>query len=107
MAPARDSIHSINGLRTGPLWRIEYTRRMINALGVEIYLKDGTHMQERCEAPRGSERSFASEADVAAKFEKLAKHALPDAQMAELRDAILNLEDLKDATEIPRLLSAA
>ncbi len=72
---------------------------------VEVFLKDGTHMQERCEAPRGSEFSFASEADVAAKFEKLAKHTLPDAQMAELRDAILNMEDLKDAGEIPRLLS--
>ena len=55
--------------------------------------------------PRGSEFSFASEADVAAKFEKLAKHTLPDAQMAELRDAILNMEDLTDAGDIPRLLS--
>jgi 2-methylcitrate dehydratase PrpD len=72
---------------------------------VETFLKDGTHLQERSEAPRGSEFSFASEADVAAKFEKLAKHTLPNAQMAELRDAILNMEDLKDAGDIPRLLS--
>ena len=74
---------------------------------VEIFLRDGTHLQERCEAPRGSEFSFASEADVAAKFEKLARHTLPDDRVAALRDAILNLEDLGNATEIAKLLAKA
>ena len=74
---------------------------------VEVFLRDGTHLEERCEAPRGSERSFASAADVAAKFEKLARHTLPDDRVAALRDAILNLEDLGDATEIPKLLAKA
>ena len=72
---------------------------------VEVFLRDGTHLEERCEAPRGSEFSFASEADVAAKFEKLAHHTLPDERVAALRDAVLNLEDLGDATEIARLLA--
>jgi len=72
---------------------------------VEVFLKDGTHLEETCEAARGSEKKFASEADVVEKFEKLAKHALPQKQIAALKDAILNLEDLKDATEIPRLLA--
>lgn len=71
---------------------------------VEIFLNDGTRLAERCEAPRGSERSFASEADVAAKFKKLAKHTLPDAQADELCDAVLNMEDLQEAGEIARLL---
>lgn len=72
---------------------------------VEVFLRDGTHMEETCEAARGSEKKFASEADVVEKFEKLAKHALPADRVAALKDAILNLEDLKDATEIPRLLA--
>jgi len=72
---------------------------------VEVFLKDGTHLEETCEAARGSEKKFASEADVVEKFEKLAKQALPQKQIAALKDAILNLEDLKDATEIPRLLA--
>jgi hypothetical protein len=62
-------------------------------------------MEETCEAARGSEKKFASEADVVEKFEKLAKHALSADRIAALKDAILNLDNLKDATEIPRLLA--
>ena len=72
---------------------------------VEAFLRDGTHLEETCEAARGSERHFASEADVVEKFEKLARHALPADRMAKLRDAVLNLEDLDDALDIPRLMS--
>jgi 2-methylcitrate dehydratase PrpD len=72
---------------------------------VEVFLRDGTHMEETCEAARGSEKKFASEADVVEKFEKLAKHALSADRIAALKDAILNLDNLKDATEIPRLLA--
>lgn len=71
---------------------------------VEVFLKDGTKLQDRCEAARGSERHFASETDVVEKFEKLAVHALPESRVAELRDAVLNIEDLEDAGEIARLL---
>ena len=72
---------------------------------VEVFLKDGTHMEETCEAARGSEKQFASEADVVEKFRKLARHALPQDQMTELQEAILDLDNLADATEIPRLLA--
>jgi hypothetical protein len=44
---------------------------------------------------------------VVEKFEKLAKHALPKKQIGQLRDAILNMEDLKDAIVIPKLLAKA
>jgi hypothetical protein len=56
------------------------------------------------EAGRGSEKNFASDADVVAKFEKLAAKALPQAQVAKLRDAMLGLEKLDDAGEIARLM---
>jgi hypothetical protein len=41
------------------------------------------------------------------KFEKLAVKALPKAQAAKLRDAMLGLEKLQDASELARLLQRA
>ena len=58
------------------------------------------------ETPRGSEPNFASEAQVVAKFEKLAAHALKRAQVAQLRDAVLGMEKLKDASRIAKLMTA-
>lgn len=71
---------------------------------VEVHLREGTVLEETVEAPRGSEHSFASEADIVEKFEKLAVHALPRDQVERLRDAVLGLDDLGDAGEIGRLL---
>jgi aconitate decarboxylase len=72
---------------------------------VVVELKDGTRMERTVEAARGSEKKFASDADIVEKFEKLARKALPQVQVAKLRDAMLNLENLEDASEIARLLA--
>ncbi len=74
---------------------------------VEVHLKDGTAMEETVESARGSEKRFASEAEVVEKFSKLARHGLDEAAANELRDCILNLEEVEDATTIARLLSRA
>ena len=74
---------------------------------VEVFLNDGTRMERTVEAGRGNENNFASEADICEKFEKLAIKALPKAQVHKLRDAMLNLESLKDAGEIARLMQKA
>ena len=74
---------------------------------VETYLKDGTHLEETVEAPRGSEHSFASEALIKEKFMKLARHNMPESQARELCDAMLSLEDLPDAKILPRLLTVS
>jgi 2-methylcitrate dehydratase PrpD len=74
---------------------------------VVVELKDGTRMERTVEAARGSEKKFASDADIIEKFEKLARKALPQAQVAKLRDAMLNLENLNDASEIARLMTQA
>ena len=74
---------------------------------VEVLLKDGTAMEETVESARGSEKRFASEAEVVEKFSKLARHGLDEAAANELRDCILNLEEVEDATTIARLLSRA
>lgn len=72
---------------------------------VEVVLKDGTRLRETVLAARGSDRHFATEADVVAKFEKLASRVLPARQVAELRDTVLNLEKQLDATVLARLLA--
>jgi aconitate decarboxylase len=71
---------------------------------VEVFLNDGTRMERTVEAPRGSEKKFGTEADIVEKFEKLASKALPKPQVEKLRDAMLGLDKLADATEIARLL---
>ena len=74
---------------------------------VEVHLNSGKKMERTVEAGRGNENNFASEADICEKFEKLAIKALPKTQVHKLRDAMLNLESLKDAGEIARLMQKA
>jgi hypothetical protein len=74
---------------------------------VELHLKDGTLITRTVESARGSEQRFATEADIVEKFEKLAVKALPRAQVDELRDAMLGLEKLSDASRIAQLLALA
>jgi 2-methylcitrate dehydratase PrpD len=73
---------------------------------VEAHLDDGTVMKRTVEAARGSEKKFATENEIVEKFEKLAVKALPQSQVAQLRDAMLRLEKIDDATELARLLTA-
>ena len=75
-----------------------------HSVRVEVILNDGSRMERSVETPRGSEPHFASEAQVVAKFEKLAAHALKRSQAAQLRDAVLGLENLRDAARLARLM---
>jgi len=72
---------------------------------VEAHLNDGTAMKRTVEAARGSEKKFATEAEIVEKFEKLAVKALPQSRVAELRDAMLGLEKLEDASRLAQLLA--
>lgn len=72
---------------------------------VEVYLKDGTVEKETREAPRGSEKSFASEGEIVAKFDKLTKSVLKDAQRDRLVEAVLGMEKLKSSRDLTDLLS--
>ncbi len=73
---------------------------------VDIHFKDGTVQSETREAPRGSEHSFASEADIVAKFKKLARGVIPDKQSDDLIDAVLGMEKLTSAGRVIELLRA-
>jgi 2-methylcitrate dehydratase PrpD len=71
---------------------------------VDIHFRDGTSDSETREAPRGSEKSFASEADIVEKFRKLARKRLTEAQQDALVEAVLRMENLKSAhTLVERL----
>jgi hypothetical protein len=72
---------------------------------VELTLEDGTRLTETVETARGSERRFASDADVVGKFGTLAQKALSPAKAATLRDAVLRRETLPEARQIVALLS--
>ena len=100
--------------------RIRHSRKVefiaepeITAMGlryyvrVEIFLKDGTHMEETVEAQRGSETKFASQELVVDKFMKLGKHVFPMPQVEAIRDTILDLEKLDDAAKLAKLLVRA
>ena len=80
--------------------------KMRHKVHVELHLNDGTVMKRTVEAARGSEKHFASDAEIIEKFEKLAVKALPKARVAELRDAVMGIEKLPDATVLSKLLSA-
>jgi 2-methylcitrate dehydratase PrpD len=79
-------------------------RKARQTVRVEVYLKDGTKLEHGRAISRAKER-FASEAEVVKKFENLASHELPKAQVEKLRDAVLGLDKLKDAAELGKLLS--
>lgn len=72
---------------------------------VETFLKDGTHLEETVEAPRGSENFFASTEMVIEKFMKLATQTVGHAQAGKLCDAVMALEDIEDAGRLARLLT--
>jgi len=75
-------------------------RQMVN---VEIHLKEGRTLRRTLEVSRRKE-TFASASEVVKKFENLAAHVLPKAQVEQLRDAMLDLENLPDAAQLARLL---
>jgi aconitate decarboxylase len=71
---------------------------------VEVTLRDGTHMEETVEAPRGSEHSFASADDVIAKFRKLAGARVGAAQVDRIVETVMEAQDMADAADLAALL---
>lgn len=73
---------------------------------VEVLLTNGTRLEQTVEAPRGSEHSFASEADVVRKFRTLAAHTVSDAKADAIVNLVLGAEKLGSAEEIAKSLAA-
>src|SRR5678816_795015 len=102
--PARMALAEKVDVREDPAYTAQGSKSR-HLVRVKVHLKGGRKMERVVAAGRGNEHNFASEADVVAKFEKLAIHALPQAQVGELRDALLGIENLADAGRIAELLA--
>ena len=72
---------------------------------VDVQLKNGVKLEQTVEAPRGSETSFASQADIVQKFKKLATHVVSDAKADDVVDAVLGAEKLTHAERIAQVLA--
>jgi 2-methylcitrate dehydratase PrpD len=72
---------------------------------VEVHLKNGVRLEQTVEAPRGSENSFASEADIVRKFKKLATHVVSDTKADEVVNVVLGAEKLARAEQIAEALA--
>ncbi len=71
---------------------------------VDVHLKNGVKLEQTVEAPRGSEESFASEADIVGKFKNLATHVVSDAKADAVVNLMLGAEKLARADEIAAAL---
>ena len=71
---------------------------------VEVHFRDGSAERETREAPRGSEHAFANADDIARKFRKLSRGAMPARQQDALIDAVLRLDELPDSRTLIELL---
>jgi 2-methylcitrate dehydratase PrpD len=76
-----------------------------NMVRVEVHLKNGAKLEQTVEAPRGSESSFAPEADIVGKFKKLATHVVRDAKADEIVNLMLGAEKLARAEQIAQALA--
>ena len=72
---------------------------------VEVHLKNGGKLEQTVEAPRGSESSFASEAEIVQKFKKLATHVVSDANADEVVNLVLGADKLARAEQIAQALA--
>jgi aconitate decarboxylase len=71
---------------------------------VEVNLKNGKKLARTVEAPRGSEKNFASEYDVVQKFKKLASHAVSDARADDIVNLVLGADKVDRAEFIAQAL---
>jgi aconitate decarboxylase len=74
---------------------------------VEVNLKNGARLEQTVEAPRGSEHSFASEADIVQKFKKLATHVVSAAKADKVVNLVLGAEKLERAGQIAEALAGS
>ncbi len=72
---------------------------------VEVHLKNGVSLEQTVEAARGSEISFASEAEIVGKFKKLATHVVSDTRADEVVNVVLGAEKLARAEQIAQALA--
>ena len=86
--------------KRSPPAHFDHRDRLILALYAQLKAE-----RETREAPRGSEASFGSEADIIGKFRKLSSGVLTDDQQDKLVEAVLSMESLASSNRLMELLS--
>jgi 2-methylcitrate dehydratase PrpD len=81
-------------------WPEKYSSR------VEVWLTDGRRVEETVDHPKGDMRNPMSESDVIEKARDLMGLLFPKGQIDGIIDAVMRLEDLKEAKELCRLMQA-
>jgi aconitate decarboxylase len=85
----------------------EFGADMRHKVHVELKLKDGTVMNETVEKARGSEVDFAPDEQIIGKFKSLAVKAISESQANNLVNVVMDMENLKDANDIAKLMTPA
>jgi 2-methylcitrate dehydratase PrpD len=80
--------------------------RYRHKIRVVVRLKNGEVHEQTVEAPRGSEKKFASDHDVIDKFRKLAGSRMANPQVDRIIDLVLHAERMASARELATALSA-
>jgi aconitate decarboxylase len=73
---------------------------------LEVHLRNGEVLEETVEAPRGSEKRFASDQDVVNKFRKLAGARFAGPQVDRIVDLVMSAERMTSARELATALGA-
>lgn len=71
---------------------------------VQVNLKDGSVLRKTIEK-RLDHHNFPSTERIVRKFDTLARHALPQRQVDQIKDMVLGLEKLDDARKLAQLLA--
>jgi aconitate decarboxylase len=72
---------------------------------VEVRLNNGAKLEQTVETPRGSEQSFASEADIVRKFKTLAIHTVSAAKADAIVNLLLGADKIARAEQIAEALA--
>ncbi|MBI3910722.1 MAG: MmgE/PrpD family protein [Armatimonadetes bacterium] len=71
---------------------------------LEVTLRGGTRLAREITYPRGHARNPMTDAEVEAKFTRLARNVLPEAQVGQIRDLVWRLDTLTDLAEFTAAL---
>lgn len=74
---------------------------------VDVWLRDGTHLEQTVEWQRGSEHAFVSAAEIVDKMRKLAGHRIDAAHVQRIIDWVMHAETMPDTGDLARLLATS
>lgn len=83
----------------------ENTGPLFAAQKFVVKLNDGTSYNRRVEFPKGEPQNPLSEEELIVKYENCGSCVLPQGKVSEIRDKVLNLEDMESVSQVTSVLS--